>query len=167
MSTGLNPCFNTGVLSPISSQRKQTSAAIRTASETDAETIAHLSCALGYATTGEVIRSRLRALLGSHNDLVIVAVDNSDALIGWLQAHASHVLESGFRVEITGLIVSPEARRLGVGRTLVSAAEQWARKLGAEAIVVRSNVQRTESHAFYPSLGYDTTKTQKVYRKNL
>lgn len=122
---------------------------------------------LGYSTTGEVIRSRLRAILRSENDLVFVAANDSGAVIGWLHAHASHVLESGFRVEITGLIVSPEARRHGVGRALVTHAEQWAQKIGAEAIVVRSNVQRTESHAFYPSLGYDITKTQKVYRKKL
>jgi predicted N-acetyltransferase YhbS len=155
------------MLREISLVKRQTSAAIRTATEVDAETIAQLSCALGYATIGEVIRSRLRALLRSNNDLVIVAVNDSGAVTGWLQAHASHVLESGFRVEITGLIVSPEMRRHGIGRALVSAAEQWAQKLGAEAIVVRSNIQRTESHAFYPALGYDTTKTQKVYRKKL
>jgi GNAT superfamily N-acetyltransferase len=77
------------------------------------------------------------------------------------------VLESGFRVEINGLIVSPEARRRGVGRALVSRAEEWALQVGAEAIVVRSNVQRIESHAFYPALGYDVSKTQTVYRKRL
>jgi GNAT superfamily N-acetyltransferase len=88
-------------------------------------------------------------------------------MVGWLQAHASHVLESGFRVEITGLIVSPEARRQGIGRALVNRAEEWACKLGAKAIVVRSNVHRVESHTFYPALGYDVSKTQTVYRKRL
>jgi predicted N-acetyltransferase YhbS len=137
------------------------------ATQNDAESIAQLSCTLGYATTAEVVRQRLRAVLGSENDLMIVAVTNGGVVVGWLQAHASHVIESGFRVEIAGLIVSPDARRCGVGRTLVSRAEEWARHLNAETIVVRSNVQREESHAFYPALGYNVTKTQTVYRKRL
>jgi GNAT superfamily N-acetyltransferase len=149
----------------MSSERKQT--AIRLAVESDAESIGQLSCTLGYAATPEVVRQRLHAVLGSKNDLMIVGVASRGAVVGWLQAHASHVIESGFRVEIAGLIVSADARRCGVGRALVSRAEEWARQVGAEAIVVRSNVQRAESHAFYPALGYGVTKTQTVYRKNL
>ena len=155
-------------MTPATSPRQeQASATIRAAVESDAESIAQLSSTLGYAATVEVIGGRLRALLGSENDLMIVGVASSDTVVAWLQAHASHVIESGFRVEITGLIVSPEVRRCGVGRALVGRAEEWARKLGAEAIVVRSNVQRVESHAFYPALGYLITKTQTVYRKKL
>jgi predicted N-acetyltransferase YhbS len=149
----------------MSPDRKQV--AIRAAAESDAASIAQLSYTLGYAATEEVVRQRLSAILGSANDLVLVAVNDAGVVIGWIQAHASHVLESGFRVEIAGLIVSPDARRCGVGRALVSRAEEWARKLDAEAIVVRSNVQRIESHAFYPALGYLITKTQTVYRKRL
>lgn len=141
--------------------------AIRAATEDDAACIARLSHTLGYAATEEVVRRRLNAMLGSKNDLILVAVNVAGAPIGWLQAHASHVIESGFRVEIAGLIVSPDARRCGVGRALVNRAEEWAQQLGAEAIVVRSNVQRVESHAFYPALGYGVTKTQTVYRKRL
>lgn len=98
---------------------------------------------------------------------MIVAEDSGGAVIGWLQAHAAHIIESGFRVEITGLIVADEVRRCGVGRALVTEAERWAKKLSAKTIVVRSNVQRTESRAFYPALGYVPTKTQTVYRKSL
>jgi GNAT superfamily N-acetyltransferase len=83
-----------------------------------------------------------------------------------LQAHAAHILESGLRVEITGMIVSPEVRRCGVGRLLVTEAERWAREKGAEVIVVRSNAQRVESHLFYPALGFRESKRQVVYRRN-
>ena len=123
----------------MSPRQKQTNATIRAAAESDAESIAQLSCTLGYAATAEMTGGRLRAVLGSENDLVLVAMEDSGAVIGWLQAHASHVIESGFRVEIAGLIVSPEVRRCGVGRALVSRAEEWARKLGAEAMVVRNS----------------------------
>lgn len=142
-------------------------ASIRNATEADAPSIARLSTALGYDAEPAVIAGRLRAILGSKVDLLIVAADLHGSVIGWLQAHASHILESGFRVEITGLIIASEFRRCGAGRALVTEAERWAKSLSAGAVVVRSNVQRVESHAFYPALGYTATKTQNVYRKVL
>ena len=55
----------------------------------------------------------------------------------------------------------------GIGRALVIEAERWVVRIGAAAIVVRSNVHREESHAFYSSLGYTAAKRQIVYRKRL
>ena len=140
---------------------------IRSAMVRDADAIARLVETLGYSTPENAVRHRLEAILGSDTDLMIVAEDSAGAIAGWLQAHAAHIVESGFRVEITGLVVAAEARRRGVGRALVAEAERWARSRSAEAVVVRSNVQRSESHAFYPALGYSQTKTQAVYRKDI
>ena len=140
---------------------------LRHAAEHDADALAGLSRELGYAVDANAMRNRIKAIRKSPNDLLIAAVDSPDNVIGWMQAHAAHVLESGFRVEILGLIVSLAFRRRGVGRALVSEAERWARGLQAEAIVVRSNVKRRESHTFYPALGYARTKSQAVYRKVL
>ncbi|MDB6030586.1 MAG: hypothetical protein JWM16_924 [Verrucomicrobiales bacterium] len=138
---------------------------IRRATVEDAQAIAHLSTSLGYASDVLVMAQRLSVISASDADLIIVATDAIGATVGWLQAHAATIIESGFRVEITGLIIAPEERRRGMGRALVAEAEQWARSIGAEAVVVRSNVQRPESHVFYPALGFSVTKTQKVYRK--
>jgi ribosomal protein S18 acetylase RimI-like enzyme len=140
---------------------------IRRAIEDDAQAIASLAIELGYTVDAQVRRSRLRAILRSAADLLLVAEDASGSVVGWLQAHAAHVVESGFRVEITGLIVSTMFRRRGLGRALVAKAEEWAREISADAVVVRSNVRRVESHSFYPALGYASTKTQVVYRKLL
>ena len=140
--------------------------AIRRATEADAPAIAQLAADLGYVADASAIANRLRAILRSSSDLLIVAAQ-LDTVIAWLQAHAAHIVESGFRVEITGLIVAREHRRCGIGRALVDEAENWARALSAEAVVVRSNTQRVASHAFYPALGYTRTKTQNVYRKSI
>src|SRR4029077_20003509 len=117
---------------------------IRPANEADAPAVAKLAAALGYACEPGEMRRRISVLLKSSSDLLIVALTASKEPVGWLQAHAVHVVESGFRVEIMGLIVSAGARRLGVGRELVGRAEEWARSLGAQALVVRSNVTRSE-----------------------
>jgi len=143
------------------------SVSIRRATEDDADSIARLAGELGYSMRAKEIRGHIRAILSSAADLPIVAVDPSGTVVGWLQAHAVHIVESGFRVEITGLIVSAASRRRGVGRSLVAVAEDWARSVSAPAIVVRSNIKRAESHSFYPALGYVSTKTQMVYRKPL
>jgi len=142
-----------------------THASIRRASEEDAQAVARLSATWGYDADEEVIRRRLRAILLSDSDLMVVAVNPSGQVVGWLQAHAAHKVGSGFGVEIVGLVVDPEVRRQGVGGRLVRHAEQWAGARSAETIVVRSNVLRVESHHFYPALGYARSKTQAVYQK--
>ena len=140
---------------------------VRRATEADAQSVAQLSGELGYDADADVMRDRIRKVLVSDADLLIVAVDAPSEVIGWLQAHAAHVVETGFRVEILGLVVANKTRRLGVGRLLVQEAESWARSLSADAVVARTNTKRIESHPFYLALGYTTTKTQVVYRKAL
>ena len=128
--------------------------------------MAALCAELGYPIDAGVMGERVCAVLASSADLMLVAVD-ADNVVDWLQAHAATVIETGFRVEITGLVVSGNARRVGAGRALVAAAEEWAQGLGALAVVVRSDVRREGSHAFYPAVGYGLKKTQGVYWKSL
>jgi GNAT superfamily N-acetyltransferase len=139
---------------------------VRVATESDAAQIAALSRELGYPEEVRTIRERLSRILARGDHRVYVAeLGKGRGVCGWLQAHSSDVLESGFRVEITGLVVSGEMRRRGVGRSLVAQAETWAAEISAGTIVVRSNAKRVESHEFYPALGYLPSKTQVVYRK--
>jgi len=138
----------------------------RAAELSDVAGIAALTAQLGYAADQDAIRGRLARLLGRDDQIVVVAIVDQ-SIAGWLQAHASDVLESGFRVEIAGLIVAGRFRRRGIGRALVRHADKWAIAIGADAIVVRSNTKRMESHLFYPALGFAPAKTQAVYRKPL
>ena len=139
---------------------------IREMAPSDASDIADLSAELGYPTEPEVMRGRIARIGAGNNHLILVAdVDGSAA--GWLHAEATEALESGSRVEIVGLVVGEKFRRRGVGARLVARAEEWASKRGVESVVVRSNEKRTESHSFYPALGYSKSKTQAVYRKRV
>ena len=140
---------------------------IRPAREEDAAAMAVLTAVLGYPVAEEAARSRVREIAGSRSDLLLVAVWADGRLAAWLQAHASHRVHTGRSVEIVGLVVDPEFRREGIGRRLVAAAEQWAEARSAEALVVRSNLLRSESHCFYPALGFGLSKKQAVYRLEL
>lgn len=138
---------------------------VRAATEGDAEPIANLSGELGYPAELKSIRERLRRILSRDDQRVVVAELPDGRVCGWLQAHCSHALESGYRVEIVGLIVSGAMRRRGVGRSLVAQAETWAAEISAETVIARSNATRVESREFYPALGYLPSKTQVVYRR--
>jgi GNAT superfamily N-acetyltransferase len=138
---------------------------VRAATLGDAAPIGALSAELGYPVEPPVLRQRLGRILARDDQRLLVAELPGGAVCGWLQAHACDSVETGSRVEIVGLVVAPRQRRSGVGRALIARAEAWAAELSAEAIVVRSNATRVESHAFYPALGYETWKTQVVYRK--
>ena len=139
---------------------------IRNAVLSDAADLAILATELGYASKADEMRNRLSRVLEQDDQFVAVAILEG-TIVGWLQACTSEVLETGFRAEIVGLIVSERSRRRGVGRRLVQSAEHLARARGANTIVVRSNIKRLASHEFYPALGYLPAKTQAVYRKEL
>ncbi|UGB47053.1 GNAT family N-acetyltransferase [Frateuria edaphi] len=138
----------------------------RAARTPDAAEIARLAGELGYPVDPDNMAERLDALLGNPRQCVRV-IDGQGRLAGWIAAERRLNLEVGERVEITGLVVDGMARRGGVGRALVGAAEAWAAEQGIDMVVVRSNVQRQASHPFYEHLGYARQKSQHVYGKRL
>jgi predicted N-acetyltransferase YhbS len=139
---------------------------IRPARPADAEAIALLATELGYPTDEAEMGRRIERLLKSEAYFLAVAEQESRVL-GWVAAERRLLLESGERAEIVGLIVTAQARRGGTGMRLVQAAEEWAMRQGLNAIAVRSNIARTESHPFYEKLGYVRAKTQHAYTKRL
>ena len=93
---------------------------IRDAVLSDSADIARLTSLLGYAADAETISCRLARIPSCREHLVIVAVLNEE-IVGWLQAHASVVLESGsascngqnfaaIQAEIDKTVSSPELK---------------------------------------------------------
>ncbi len=99
--------------------------------------------------------------------MVLASELDSDGLCGWTHAVIHTLLTAPLTCELQALVVSPHHRRHGAGRALVAAVEAWSLQRGVTTMIVRSNIVRTESHAFYPGLGYARTKTQHVYSKLL
>jgi len=138
---------------------------IRPALLRDVEEIARLAGELGYPTPAAAMAERLVALLGDRRHHIVVAEAGAGRLHGWAHVEHRQSLEGGRRAELVGLVVAAAARRRAIGRRLVAAIEAWAASQGLPSLVVRSNVARRESHAFYRSLGYAHDKTQHVYVK--
>ncbi|WP_207308782.1 GNAT family N-acetyltransferase [Marinobacter caseinilyticus] len=140
---------------------------IRVARQTDTKALARLTSQLGYPADAQAMGDRLAILLGSDQYQVLVAESDASDLLGWGVIERRLGLESGPFAELTGLVVSDARRRTGVGRALVTAAEQWAESQALAVVCVRSNALRHASHPFYESLGYQRIKTQHVYNKTL
>lgn len=138
---------------------------LREAEIGDAAEIARLSTELGYPSDNDLMLPRLRSALDDGSRRVFVAA--GDGLLGWIGVERRSTLETGDKAEIVGLVIDARARRLGVGQALTEAAEDWARQQGFDALMVRSNAARIESHPFYLKHGYRLRKTQQVYSKPL
>jgi GNAT superfamily N-acetyltransferase len=104
-------------------------------------------------------------MTGEH--VVFVAQLADGTIAGWIGAFVYRCVEADARVEISGLVVDERFRSQAVGRLLLDRAETWAREKGFSATSLRSNVIRDRAHAFYERQGYEHTKTQKSFRKNL
>lgn len=133
---------------------------------TDAPRLADLCTQLGYPSTPDEIATRFASLDASH-DLVLIAVDEQDGALGWIQASVIRHLHENAHVEITGMVVTEDARGSGIGAALVAGAETWATEAGITRVLVRSNVVRERAHAFYERLGYARHKTSHVFEKAL
>lgn len=140
---------------------------IRAATLGDSAEIARLAGELGYPTPAEEISARLQSLLVRPNHFIAVAAgDGNKQLLGWIAGEERRLLVAASQIEVMGLVVDHEARRLGVGQALIGALERWANEArGMGYVVVRSNVVRAESHPFYERLGYRRKKSQHVYLK--
>lgn len=139
---------------------------IRIANEGDAEHIANLCVQLGYKTSKDEVKLRLRnAFDDKHNVIYVAEVDQK--VLGWLEVAVRQTIESGEYAEITGLIVDKADRGKGIGRGLVKEAEEWARKMGQRTIRVRTNVIRKEAPLFYHALGLKEIKKQSVFSKSI
>jgi GNAT superfamily N-acetyltransferase len=139
---------------------------IRGAQIGDAAEMTRLSAQLGYPLAPAEMTRRLTNLLTNERHHVAVAA-RGELVVGWMHVEHRSTLEGGERAELMGLVVDASARRQGLGRELVDAAERWAVSRGLPSLTVRSNAARELSHPFYEALGYSRDKTQHVYSKPL
>jgi len=130
---------------------------LRAATASDAGDVANLFTLLGHATNAVDVPARLAAV---HADggTVILAVDENDRPLGVMSLSRHAVIHApGPVAYITGLITLAEARGQGVGRAMVEAAKDWARRQGCARIAVTSAEHRDDAHAFYPKCGLPYT----------
>lgn len=139
---------------------------IRSAVESDAVRIAELCLQLGYNASPADVGRGIRQLADSRESALFVA-EEGGLVEGWIQVAQRSAIESGTFAEIIGLVVDEAVRGRGVGAALVAEAEWWARAAGVSSLRVRTNVLRVKTHSFYARMGFEETKKQIVFQKDL
>jgi GNAT superfamily N-acetyltransferase len=140
---------------------------IRKARETDCPAIASLTVQLGYPSSTEDVCKRLKHILASEGDVVFLAHSPDKRVTGWIHAYLTTILETDPYAEIGGLVVDESMRNQGVGTALVKEVERWTIEQDVGLVRVRSNIIREKAHTFYRKRGYERTKTQHVYLKQV
>ncbi len=129
----------------------------RSAQSEDVEALANLITELGYPTSSDDMNRRFQAISADSSYATLLAARGGNVL-GMVGLHLERCYESNSScVRIMALVVGSEHRGRGVGRILVSAAEDWARQRGAREIMLTTHKRRAEAHRFYVSMGYEAT----------
>jgi GNAT superfamily N-acetyltransferase len=130
---------------------------VRPARDDDASAVAELLGHLGYPAPPAEIPARLARLRANDDAETLVAVADG-RVVGLATVHARDVLHHARPVaQLTALVVPPDMRGRGVGRTLVAAVERWAATRGADRLVLTTALHRAEAPAFYERLGFEHT----------
>jgi len=68
---------------------------------------------------------------------------------------------------LEGIYVIPEARRQGIARALVAAAERWVAAAGCREFASDAALDNHHSHALHYALGFEETERVVYFRKRL
>jgi ribosomal protein S18 acetylase RimI-like enzyme len=139
-------------------------ATVRPAELDDAAAITALTAQLGYTASADDIRARLAVLVGDDRHAVFVA-ERGGQVVGWAHVADVPMVQDRAGADLEGIVVAAEERGSGVGRSLVTAAEEWARGRDLAVLRVRSRSSRQAAHAFYRRLGFEDVKTSLVFAR--
>lgn len=95
------------------------------------------------------------AAIGQPGHVVLVAVDGAGEQLGFLHATTDESVFAGERVGyVSAVAVTAMASGAGVGRRLILAAEQWAKKQGCAVMTLEVFARNTTARTVYTRLGY-------------
>jgi GNAT superfamily N-acetyltransferase len=128
---------------------------IREAEPTDAVFLADLVDQLGYPAAPDEIRRRMEQLDRDGQTTLVAELDGGPAGVAVIQI-SPVLLDKAPTCRLAVLVVADLARRQGIGRALVLAVEEEARRSGCNWIVLESGAWQDKAHSFYRSLGYES-----------
>jgi ribosomal protein S18 acetylase RimI-like enzyme len=121
----------------------------------DASELAVLMCELGYETKRTEMETRLKLILSNpaYKTLVATLDGRVCGMIGTLTSPSYEHNDAGGR--ILALVTLSGARRRGIGRALIAAAERDFVQKGIRRVALDTRLTREDAHRFYESLGYE------------
>lgn len=132
----------------------------------DADAICDISAeSLGYSCDLALVQKKIAALNASREAVFVAVADNS--VIGYIHIERYDVLYFETMANVLGLSVFKAYHKMGVGKALLFAAEDWARQNNIKMMRLNSGMNRTDAHGFYEHFGYVSEKDQKRFVKTL
>ena len=102
---------------------------------------------------------------------VRIALNKEDKPVGFVEATVRNDYVNGCATSpvafLEGIYVEPEARRQGIARTLVGAAEEWGRMMDCREFASDALLENSDSHAMHRALGFEETERVVCFRKDL
>jgi aminoglycoside 6'-N-acetyltransferase I len=101
---------------------------------------------------------------------VLLAIDESGAVLGFAELSIRPYAEDCVTDRVAyleGWYVVPESRRMGVGRLLIAAAEEWALAQGCSEFGSDALIDNDASAAAHAALGFVETVQIRCFRKVL
>ena len=153
-----------------------TDVAVRVARPEDRGPLARLRAALWPESSAEEHAQELVAILdgkasGQLPLIELVAEDGSGTLVGFaevgLRSHADGCDVTRAVGYLEGWYVVQTLRRRGIGRKLLRAAEEWARKQGCVEMASDALIENEVSRRTHEALGYTEVDRCVRYRKVL
>lgn len=144
---------------------------IRMASPSDLGELAPLFDAYrrfyGQAADPERARDFIGERLNRHDSWILVA-QRGDVLVGFTQLYPSFSSTRTSRIAVLNdLFVAESERGRGIGRALLSAAEDLGRKLGLDALELATATDNTTAQSLYEAQGWKRDTEFLTYGKSL
>ncbi len=142
---------------------------IRTAEPRDLGALERLRALLRPGIDPVENATEAAALLTDASWAMIVA-EEAGEVVGFVEARLREYAENcetspvGF---VEGWYVEAPYRRVGIGRRLVAAAEDWARAQGCSEMASDANIDNHLSHRAHQGLGYEEVERLVCFRKPL
>ena len=100
----------------------------------------------------------------------VLVAEESDRLVGFVELSIRPHAE-GCKTQRIGYLEAwyddSEVRRQGIGRSLVAAAEDWARDQGCTEFASDSEISNEISRMAHLALGFDEVETIRCFKKSL
>jgi ribosomal protein S18 acetylase RimI-like enzyme len=91
---------------------------------------------------------------------VTLVAEKDCEVVGFVDAWINTPFDPMFKPEpycyVSDLAVAESARSSGIGRRLLSAVEEWAKKGGAMSVVLEANFRNSRAIGLYQRVGYET-----------
>jgi aminoglycoside 6'-N-acetyltransferase I len=143
---------------------------VRPASIADAPALARLRHALWPEGSEENHRRELERFFGERRAGAQLVAEDGTGVLGFaevsIRAYAEGCDSEGVGY-LEGWYVVPHARRRGVGRQLVAAAQDWARSMGCVEFASDAVADNHASAAAHCALGFEEVGLIRCFRKVL